>query len=103
MEKNSLRELQKKIAEISKRKGWDKDLPQNKFLLLSEELGEVARAIRKELNLYGEKEESSKKKLEAEFADLLSYLLDLSNTFNIDLQNAFLEKTEINEKRFKNK
>lgn len=103
MEKNSLRDLQEKIAELSKRKGWEKDSPQDKFLFLTEELGEVAKAMRKELNIYNEKNKSTKEELASELADVLSYVLDLSNIFKIDLQNAFLEKLKINEKRFRDK
>jgi len=103
MEKNSLRALQEKVEEISKRKGWDTISPQDKFLLLTEEVGEVAKAMRKELNLYGERDEASKAELAAELADVLSYVLDLANIFEIDLEDALLEKLKVNEKRFKDK
>ena len=34
-----------------------------------------------------------------EFADVLSYLLDLANYFQIDLEKAFREKEQINQNR----
>ena len=37
--------------------------------------------------------------LEEEFADVLSYLLDLANCFQVDLEQAFRAKEQLNQSR----
>ena len=49
--------------------------------------------------LYGEKAKQNKVALEEEFADVLSYLLDLANCFQVDLETAFREKEQVNQAR----
>jgi NTP pyrophosphatase (non-canonical NTP hydrolase) len=70
-----------------------------KFLLFTEEIGELAKAIRKTQGLYQEKARQKPVELEEEFADVLSYLLDLANYFQVDLEKAFREKEQINSAR----
>ena len=76
-----------------------KDTYAEKFLLFSEEVGELAKAMRKTAGLYKEEAKPKNFELEEEFADVLSYLLDLANYFQIDLEKAFREKERINEGR----
>ena len=66
---------------------------------LTEEVGELAKAIRKTQGLYQEKARQKHLELEEEFADVLSYLLDLANYFQVDLETAFREKEQINANR----
>jgi NTP pyrophosphatase (non-canonical NTP hydrolase) len=49
--------------------------------------------------LYKEQAKPKNFELEEEFADVLSYLLDLANYFQIDLEKAFREKEQVNEGR----
>jgi len=80
--------------------GWNKTSPTELFLLFMEEVGELAKAIRKEQNLFYEEAKKHKKfDLEEEFADVFGYLLDLANHFDIDLEKAYREKHAINEQR----
>ena len=46
-----------------------------------------------------EKARQKQVELEEEFADVLSYLLDLANYFRIDLEKAFREKDQANQTR----
>jgi NTP pyrophosphatase (non-canonical NTP hydrolase) len=55
--------------------------------------------MRKAQGLYAEKAKQKNIELEEEFADVLSYLLDLANWFQIDLEKAFREKEQVNENR----
>ena len=72
--------------------------------MFSEEIGELAKAIRNYSGLYAEKARADKKfELEEEFADVFNYLLDLANYFEIDLEKAFREKDHANSKRIWNK
>jgi len=91
--------LQNYIAEVCQERGWTKDSPPEKFVLFIEEVGELAKAIRKKSGLYSEAAKQSSFDLEEEFADVLSYLLDLANCHGIDLESAFRAKERVNESR----
>jgi NTP pyrophosphatase (non-canonical NTP hydrolase) len=95
----TLPELQQYMDEICKERGWTKDSYAEKFLLFTEEVGELAKAIRKTQGLYQEKAKQKHLELEEEFADVLSYLLDLANYFQVDLETAFREKEQVNSAR----
>ena len=95
----TLKDLQKYMDEVCKERGWTKDTYAEKFLLFSEEVGELAKAMRKATGLYQEKAKQKQIELAEEFADVLSYLLDLANYFSVDLEQAFREKEKINENR----
>lgn len=98
--KPTLSDLQSHIKKVGKERGWDKNNHLEIFLLLSEEFGELAKAVRNYTGLYTEKvKEGNKYELEEEFADVLNYLFDLANCFNIDLEEAFRKKDEANKKR----
>jgi NTP pyrophosphatase (non-canonical NTP hydrolase) len=87
------------MDEICKERGWIKDSAAEKFLLFTEEVGELAKAIRRARGLYQEQARPARFELEEEFADVLSYLLDLANLFQIDLETAFREKERVNATR----
>ncbi len=95
----TLKDLQTYTDEVCKERGWVKDTYAEKFLLFTEEIGELAKAIRKAAGLYEEKARQKQVELEEEFADVLSYLLDLANCFQVDLEKAFREKDQVNQTR----
>lgn len=95
----TLPQLQQYMDEICQERGWTKDSYAEKFLLFTEEIGELAKAIRKTQGLYQEKARQKHLELEEEFADVLSYLLDLANYFQVDLETAFREKEQVNATR----
>jgi NTP pyrophosphatase (non-canonical NTP hydrolase) len=97
--KPTLSDLQFHIKKIGEERGWDKNNHLEIFLLLSEEFGELAKAVRNHTGLYTEKAKNNKYELEEEFADVLNYIFDLANYFNIDLEDAFRKKDEANKKR----
>lgn len=98
-----LKDYQEYIKALCKERGWDKNNPLEIFLLFSEEIGELAKAIRNTNGLYHEKNKAKKSdtktELELEFADVFSYLLDLANCFDVDLEQAFRKKDALNSKR----
>lgn len=61
--------------------------------------GELAKGIRKATGFKGESTENAMNNLESELADVLMYLMDLANYFNIDLETAYRKKIKINETR----
>ena len=92
--------MEKDIQQIGKERGWDKNSYLEIFLLFSEEIGELAKAIRNHEGLYAEEDKKHKRfELEEEFADVFNYLLDLANHFEIDLEDAFRKKDAVNAKR----
>ena len=95
----TLKDLQAYLAEVCEERGWTKDSPAQKFVLFIEEVGELAKAMRKAAGLYEERARPRDVSLEEEFADVLSYLLDLANCFEVDLQEAFQAKELINQTR----
>ncbi|WP_020533483.1 MazG nucleotide pyrophosphohydrolase domain-containing protein [Flexithrix dorotheae] len=99
-EKPALKDFQEYIKEVCAERGWDKNNHLELFLLFTEEIGELAKAIRKHENLYHEEgKEDLPFELEEEFADVFAYLLDLANYFKVDLETAFRKKEAVNEKR----
>ncbi len=95
----TLKELQSYLVLICQERGWTKDSPSEKFVLFIEEVGELAKAMRKTAGLYEEQAKARAISLEEEFADVLSYLLDLANCFQVDLEQAFRAKEQINQFR----
>lgn len=95
----TLNDLQHYLDAVCQERGWTKDTPSEKFVLFIEEVGELAKAMRKAVGLYEERAKERAMPLEEEFADVLSYLLDLANCFHIDLEAAFRAKEAINQTR----
>lgn len=95
----TLKDLQVYVDAICRERGWTKDTYAEKFLLFTEEVGELAKAIRQVQGLYQEQAKQKRVELEEEFADVLSYLLDLANYFQVDLEQAFREKERVNQQR----
>lgn len=95
----TLPELQHYMEAVCQERGWTQDNYAEKFLLFTEEIGELAKAIRKTKALYQEQARPNTLNLEEEFADVLSYLLDLANHFGVDLEAAFRAKERVNAAR----
>lgn len=95
----SLIELQKHLDRTCKEKGWDKNSVTEVFLLFAEEIGELAKAIRKEAGFKGEKKPDNHNNLREEFADVLNYLMELANCFDVNLVEVYFEKYKINSMR----
>ena len=87
------------LKTLCESRGWESASHLEKYLLFSEEVGELAKAIREHLAIGLEEGKKTKTNLEEEFADVLNYLLDLANGLEVDLQKAFWKKDAINQKR----
>ena len=99
-----LRELQKKDKIFCEERGWEKFPPSLVLIHLYEELSEVGEYI-----LYkdgykkggmGNNKDADYENLKREFGQIMSLLMQLANSFDIDLESAFLLEFEIMEKRF---
>jgi len=100
-EKNTLQEVQKYIKEVIKIRGFENQEIEKTMLLLLEEVGELAKSIRKnatdmsidknKINHYDT--------IESEAADVFIVLSSVCNKLNIDLYKALKDKEEENIKR----
>ncbi len=88
-------ELQSYIKE----RDYKPELKHGYFQKLIEEVGELSEAIRKDKRL---KDESSiKGTIEEELYDVLYYINCLANVYEIDLEQCFHLKEEINKEKYK--
>jgi NTP pyrophosphatase (non-canonical NTP hydrolase) len=96
-------EWQTYMAHLVKYRGWDQASDLEIFLLLTEEVGELAKAYRRHRALFTEqaksREQDTKEEVAGELADVFSYLLDIAQRLDIDLEKAMIEKEHQNRKR----
>lgn len=100
-EDTSLVELQNYINNVLEIRGFNNQSIELKLMLLMEEVGELAKSIRKDstrlpidrckINNYSS--------IEEEIADVLIILFSIANKLQIDLYDAFLKKEKENIKR----
>lgn len=92
-----LKALQKQYGAIAKRNGWDNESARDTMLLLTEEIGELARAVRKHEGL--KRDGDYKEELGDELADVQLYLAHLANATGVDLGEAVTAKIKKNAKK----
>ncbi len=85
---------------LDEEKGFSQDLPLN-VMLLVEEVGEVAKEVRRLQGTLGypdlvTREEEAREHLRDELADCLAYIVKLSNYVGIDLEVAYVRKMRYN-------
>ena len=98
LEQANLQNIQEYVKELELERGFDHQTVIEKCLLLGEEVGELFKAVRKSEKIKIDNN-SQKHEVGSELADILIYLCAIANRHNIDLENAFREKEEINKKR----
>ncbi len=94
----TLKDSQQYVDELCKERGFDKETLTEAFVLFTEEVGEMARIVRK---TSGVKTDATAKGLNAadELADLLIYILHMANILEVDLEEAFRQKEDKNKQR----
>jgi NTP pyrophosphatase (non-canonical NTP hydrolase) len=96
---DSLTGLQEYYRHASERRGFSQEKPAEVFVLLVEEIGELAKAIRSILGVSVQSEDRSRKSVRLELADCFLYLLHMANQLNINLFEAFREKEYLNSQK----
>ena len=99
-ENPTLQDIQLYVADLEKVRGFDKNTVLEKYLLLSEEIGELAKCIRKSTSSM--RVDAAKQynfDTAGEFGDILILLCALANRLDVDLEQAFRDKEEINKNR----
>ena len=71
---------------MCRRKGWDTVSIEHVWMFLIEEIGELASAIRRATNQFSD---GKKADVEGELMDVLSYLFQIADQFDIDLDSAW--------------
>lgn len=96
-ENTTLREIQEYIDEMVNIRGWQNETPQDAMLLLTEEIGELAKEVRKSCtHIQNDVNKNRTDDLNGEAADVFLMVLALCRTLDIDLLQAFKEKELIN-------
>ena len=95
---DSLKKLQEYVWQMNIERGFNTDDQSKKLVMLMEEVGELAKAVRK---LSGLKftDTTEVTELREEIADVQIVLLGLASINNIDVFDAVIEKEKINQKR----
>ena len=93
-----LKDFQQYVQDLVEERGFENVTVSETFMLLTEEVGEMAKAARKSTNMLTDKS-SREPDLELEIADVFIFLLNICNRFEVDLEKAFRDKEEINKTR----
>lgn len=88
----------KYLQEYIKSKDFNPEHVKDYFLKLSEETGELARAIRK--NLRPTTDKQVKETIEEELWDVIYYTLAIANCYDIDLEQIIPQKEAINNNKY---
>ena len=92
-EKLSLKELQKLREKMWRAMGFDDETAEQTLLLMVEEVGELAKALRKHIGMKCDTSKNNYTNISEETADVFNLLLDLCTILNIDLFDAFKNKS----------
>ena len=87
----------KYLQNYIKQKDYHPELLKDYFLKLTEEIGELSRAIRK--NLKSENGEI-KSTIDEEVWDIIYYAIAIANIYDIDLESVIKEKCRISENKY---
>ena len=95
----SLTEIQEYVGKVLQLRGLSGQPVQNSVLLLCEEVGELAKAIRKNTTGMSIGEGSDNFIVAEEMADIIIVLSEIANTLGINLADAFIAKEMVNVNR----
>lgn len=95
---STLPDIQAYIKKVLQLRGFEGQTVKDKLLLLAEEVGELAKAVRK--NSSGASVDPEKiqnyDSVESEIADVLIVLISVANILNVDVFKSLKEKEQIN-------
>lgn len=95
---STLPDIQAYIKKVLQLRGFEGQTVKDKILLLAEEVGELAKAVRK--NSSGASVDPEKiqnyDSVESEIADVLIVLISVANILNVDVFKSLKEKEQIN-------
>ena len=80
-------------------RGWTDRTDTDRIMMLAEEIGEVAKEVRKQTGRFGYSKPASTDALASEIVDVLNWLVDLANSNGIDIEDAFRQKWQKTDSR----
>lgn len=96
--------MRKYLDDFAEKRGWnDYRIPKNLCMALTvevSELIEIFQWMNDQQSLLVKNDEKRIQHIQEEMADVLSYLIQLSSVLNVDLEEAFWEKTKKNEEKY---
>jgi NTP pyrophosphatase (non-canonical NTP hydrolase) len=98
-ENPTLKDVQDYVQQVVRYRGFDKQSVQDELLMLCEEVGELAKAVRKHTGSVRIAADSKDANVRHETADVLWMLLCVCNRLGIDLETALREKEAHNKTR----
>ncbi|MBE6752732.1 MAG: hypothetical protein E7556_09450 [Ruminococcaceae bacterium] len=88
----------KYLQNYIKQKDYHPELLKDYFLKLSEEVGELSRAMRKDLKAQSNTDINGT--IDEELWDVIYYALAIANIYDIDIEQVAKMKSEINESKY---
>jgi NTP pyrophosphatase (non-canonical NTP hydrolase) len=82
-----MNQIKEENIRICRQKGWDRAPIHKVWLLFTEEIGELAAAIRHTQGMY--RKPGSTINVETELGDVFSYLFQLAHMLNVDLDRMW--------------
>ena len=101
-ENPTLKDFQDYVKKLEVERGFSKETILQKCLLLGEEIGELNKAVRKNLKLLKTDGNSEVKNISHELADIVIIICTIANRLDINLEEAFKEKEKVNKNRIWN-
>ena len=96
----TLNQMQEYIRHVIALRGFQEETPQECLLMLVEEVGELAKALRKSSGMYIDPARlENYDTVQSEVADVFILLVSLSNAAGINLLDAVIEKETANSQR----
>jgi NTP pyrophosphatase (non-canonical NTP hydrolase) len=96
----TLADIQQYVIDLEDERGFTRCSTAEQYLLLVEEIGELAKCIRKSATTMGtDVAKQYDFDTEGEFADVLILLCAVANRLDVDLEWALRDKEEANKKR----
>ncbi len=88
----------KYLQNYIKQKDFHPELLKDYFLKLTEEVGELSKAIRK--NIKAESTEQIQGTIDEELWDVIYYAIAIANIYDIDLEKVIKAKSEISQNKY---
>ena len=88
----------KYLQNFIRQKDYNPELLKDYFLKLTEEVGELSRAMRK--GLKAQNTEDIKGTIDEEIWDVIYYAIAIANLYDIDLEQVIKTKSEMNQSRY---
>jgi len=100
----NIKEIQKRLSEFADARDWDQfHSPKNLSMALSAEAGELLEIFQwltEKESLGIVSSENTLKAAKEEIADIAIFLLRLADKLGVDVEQAILEKIDINEEKY---